>query len=144
MNYTPKTENELKEMDLLPAGNYRFRVTEATDEVSKKGKEMIKLKLHVMDPETNRQTFVFDYLMEAMAHKLRHFCEAVDMLEKYESGTLTPADCNGTEGELELIVEHKGHWPAKNAVKDYNIFTEDKPEAKAAPKPTETDDIIFL
>jgi len=145
MNYTPKTENELQELDLLAAGNYPFRVTTAEDAVSKKGNDMIKMKLHVMDPQTNRQTFVFDYLMEAMAHKLRHFCEAVDMLDKYESGTLTPKDCEGQEGELELIVEPAGEWPAKNAVKDYNIFTEDKPAetTKLTAKPTENDEIPF-
>jgi len=132
MNYRPKSTDELKAMDLLPAGTYPFRVTTAEDAVSNAGNEMIKLKLHVMDPATSRQTFVFDYLLEAMAHKLRHFCEAVDILDKYESGTLTPKDCEGLEGELELIVEPaKGDWQAKNAVRDYNIFAEDAKPAES-------------
>ena len=70
MNFTPKSEKELSEENLFPAGIYPFEILEATDKTSKKGNDMIELKLRVFHGE--RHQIVNDYLLESIGYKLRH------------------------------------------------------------------------
>lgn len=115
MRFTPKSEEEVS--NLLPEGTYKFIIEDATDKVSKSGNEMIELKLRIQSPQ---EKIVFDYLLEVMPYKLRHFCEATGLMHKYESATLMAADCMGKSGECLLIIDDKNiSYPAKNAVKDY-------------------------
>ncbi len=119
MNFTPKTEEELALENLLPAGEYDFEVISAEDARSSKGNDMIKLKLRIFHDESERQ--VFDYLMEAVHYKLKHFCDAADLAREYESGVLKASMCNGRAGRLRLAIEKDktGQYSDKNAVKDY-------------------------
>jgi hypothetical protein len=136
MRFTPKTEQELQAMSLVEPGQYSFQVVEAQDQVAKSGNEMIKLKLKIWD-NAGRERLIFDYVLEAMAFKLRHFCDATGLTEKYESGELRASDCPGKAGKLELALEQGkqkpegGYYPDKNTVKDYI-----KPEG-AVSKPAE-------
>lgn len=124
MKFTPKTEQELQSMSLFEPGIYSFQVVEASDQVAKSGNDMIKLKLKVNDG-SGKEKHIFDYVLEAMAFKLRHFCEATGLAEKYESGELKAFDCPGRTGKLELSFEpgkqkpEGGYYPDKNSVKDY-------------------------
>lgn len=137
MKFTPKTEQELQSMsqfELFEPGQYAFQVLTAEDQVSKQKydeagsplprNEMIKLKLKVIHP-SGKEKHIFDYVLEAMAFKLRHFCEAVGLSEKYESGELKAFDCPGRTGKLDLTFEagkqkpEGGYYPDKNSVKDY-------------------------
>ena len=117
MKFTPMTEAEIVSASLLEAGEYPFEVLAASEEISKAGNEMIRVKLAVFGPN-GQQAHVYDYLMEKMAFKLRHFCETTGLIAKYEAGTLGELDCAGKTGRVKLAVEPaNGKYDAKNVVK---------------------------
>lgn len=118
MNFTPKTEEELARESLLSAGTYPFEVLEAIEQVSKKGNEMIKLKLNVFG-QSGEQVHVYDYLLESMAFKLRHFAEAAGLLRDYEAGKLDAQACVGKNGFVKLEIEEQLGYVPRNTVKDY-------------------------
>lgn len=124
MKFQPKTREELDSELLIEPGTYKFQVMKANDAYSKAGNEMIKLELKIWD-NNGHERIVFDYLLEAMGHKLRHFCESCEVLDKYESGELRAFDLPGRTGQLVLLKESErpnpqgGYFPAKNSVKDY-------------------------
>lgn len=125
MRFTPKTEKEIQEMNLISPGIYDFEVISASDKMSKTGNEMIELKIKIWDIN-NQERIIFDYLLEAMSFKLRHFAEATGLLQKYESGMLLAKDCLGKSGKVEIIIQKdkNGQYGDKNAVKDYISLSE--------------------
>lgn len=145
MTFTPKSEDEIKEEGLAPDGDYDFDVLEAENAKSKKGNPMIKVKLGVYHGESVRW-HVYDYLLEAMSAKLRHFCDSTGLLAKYESGTLSADDCKGRSGKVRLVIDQdkEQKYPPKNSVKDY-VVRKAKPlgtKAPQAPEPPD-DDVPF-
>jgi hypothetical protein len=126
MKFAPKTELELDSMSLLEPGIYPFQVTSASNEISKSGNDMIKLTLTIWGKDGSMH-FIFDYLLEAMAYKLRHFCESTNLLSKYEAGELYPGDCLDVQGNLEIIIQEGKERPdgskymSRNSVKDYVV-----------------------
>jgi hypothetical protein len=128
MNFAPKTEAQIQSENLYPTGEYDFEVVTGEDAVSKtSGAEMIKLNVRVFDSSGNFR-LVDDYLLEKMAYKLRHFCGATGLMDKYESGELTGAMCAGRVGRLKLEVQPERTdkntdrtYPPKNAIKDYIV-----------------------
>ena len=104
MNFQPKSEEEVKAFTLLEKGIYPFRIIKAEDQISKSGNEMIKLTLLIWDKEGHTHT-LYDYLLEKIAYKLRHFAECVDMLDKYNLGCFTAEDCESREGSVDIIVQ---------------------------------------
>lgn len=112
------TEEEYTETLLLSDGDYDFEVVEATDEVSKKGNEMIRVKLKVFTDDGGFR-FIDDYLMEAMYFKLIHFCQATGLEETLKSGALVASDCEGKCAKVTIKTDPAGEYPAKNSVKDY-------------------------
>lgn len=145
VNFIPKTEEEIQESGLVPAEDYDFDVLEAEDTISKKsGNPMIKINigLYVDGQVKNR---VFDYLLPAMEAKLRHFCDTVGLLSRYEAGQLEATDCLGRSGRVKIGIEKKEGYAAKNTVKDYICRTAkplagDKPVQASA---TTEDEIPF-
>lgn len=132
MKFTPKSEKEIQDENLFPAGVYPFEVVKAEDETSKSGNEMIHLKLRVFSGA--RTQFVDDYLLESMAYKLRHAAVTLGLESEYESGRIAASDFEGKEGYLKLIIkkDKKGEYPDKNAVGDY--VEEPKSSGPATPK----------
>jgi hypothetical protein len=118
MNFTPKNEQEIAAEGLLPAGLYDFEVITAEEKVSKSGNDMIALELKVYDAE-GRTRFVRDWLLEAFLRKLMAFCKETNLRGAYEAGTLKAGDLVGKSGKVELAIEEKGDFPAKNTVKTY-------------------------
>lgn len=144
MRFQPKTDKELAVMNLLPEGEYDFEVFEASDAVSTNSNEMIKLKLKVWAPDGSER-HVYDYLLEAMAHKLRHFAVCVGLDVEYVNGTLKAVQCVGRVGRVKLIIQKDktGAYPDKNAVKDYVV--KEKIAAKAVEPAADSpeDDVPF-
>lgn len=126
MKFTPKTEEQIAEENLLEPGYYPFEVLEAHSKASKaaaaRGEtepNMIHLKLRVFE-DADRGVFVDDYLMEAMAYKLRHFCAEVGLMDAYNQGRLTADMCAGKSGMAKIgpSKPQEGYKP-KDEVKDY-------------------------
>lgn len=124
MRFTPKSENEIQMMNLMDAGTYSFFVISSKDEISKNNNEQIKLKLKVWDVNGSEH-IIYDYLLEAMAYKLRHFCEITDLIDKYNNGAINAIDCEHKTGKVEIIIQagqnrpDGGKYADKNSVKDY-------------------------
>ncbi len=145
MKFEPKSEKQIIEENLTPEGEYDFEVVHAEEKQSSKGNEMIELSLKVFVGEKTR--LISDYLLEAMAFKLIHFCEATGLSDRYEAGILSAFDCIGSTGKLELVIQPgKGTYGPKNSVKDYIPDGEPRkrelPEAMKGPK-FEDDSIPF-
>ena len=125
MRFEPKSEDEVA--FVVPPGEYDFEVDKAEHQVSKKGADMIKLTLKVWGPGGKPFT-IFDYLLESVAAKLRHFCAATGLLGLYESGTLEPHHCEGKSGTVRLK-KKTDDYGTKNEVSDYVV-------SKLTPPPT--------
>lgn len=139
MKFTPKTEKEVTEDGLLPAGIYDFECADANDKTSKAGNEMIELKLHVFDANGNPR-IIFDYLLESIAYKFRHAADGCQLIDKYESGELAAIDFVGKTGKLKLGIRKSkdAAYPDKNAVQDY-IKREQLANAELPPKKVAAD-----
>ena len=159
MSFTPKSEKEINEAQLWPKGEVDFECIKAEPAKSGPdskvpGTEFIKLVLQCWNAD-GATRFVNGILHPAMDAQLRHFCEVGEMLDKYETGTLSATDCVGVTGRLKLKVkEAQGNYPAKNEVQDYVVKREEKEPAEtvstvlpttepaSAPNPPE-DDVPF-
>lgn len=127
MNFTPKTEKELS--NLFPEATYDFEIVEARDTLSKNENDMIELKVVIYNGDKTIR--IFDYLLEAIAYKLRHCADACGLLSQYETGTLKGEMFVGKTGKCKVVikVDKDGKYPDKNEIKDYVK----RDAAKAAP-----------
>lgn len=121
MNFTPKTDKEIAEANLIPAGVYDYEVAEASEERSKKGDDMLKLKLRVFVGDSERT--VTDYLIGSMPAKLKHFCDSHGFQKLYEAGTLRASDCEMQAGKCKIGVkkDRSGQYPDQSQVVDYVV-----------------------
>lgn len=117
MKFTPKSEDDLKREALLAPGTYDFEVVSADEAVSKKGADMIALKLRIFSDQGERS--VRDWLMPSMGFKLRHFAETTGMLAAYDAGTFNAEDCKGRSGRVILVIKDSEQYGPQNNVKDY-------------------------
>lgn len=127
MQFEPKTEEQLKSANILPEGVYDFEVLDAVEGVSKKGNPQIVTTLMVYGND-GMTRYVRDYLTQAFAHKLRHFCETAGLLDAYNNGLLTDDMCRGVSGKVAIKIEKQEGFAEKNAVKDYIV-----PDAGSVP-----------
>lgn len=134
MRFTPKSEKEIAEANLLPEGEYPFEISTGADKISKSGNEMIELWVRIYKPD-GQFNQVADYLLESMAYKLRHAAEACGLLDKYEAGSIVGTDFIGKTGMLKLGItkDKNGQYPDKNGIKDY-IVPKDGEAKVAIPK----------
>lgn len=120
--YTPKSEEQLVEESLLQEGTYDFEVIDTDDRPSKKGNEMITLKLAVFAGDGS-QRHIFDYIAFGTnfgERKFRHAAEACGLMDIYNSGKMTDQDFQGASGKL-ILKKQEGtvEFPAKNVVAEY-------------------------
>jgi len=125
MQFNSKSREELARESLTPPGEYDFEIMRAEETTSKKGNEMIKLKLRVF--VENGEIHVYDYLVAGMEYKLANFCDAIGRSDDYDDGEINADNLVGCAGKLKLVIEEaqkdkdtgEVKWPAKNAVKTY-------------------------
>jgi hypothetical protein len=146
MQFTPKTESQLQEATLWPAGEYDFEIVQATEKNSKAGNPMFELKLQMFNGEKSR--FLTDYIVCTMEFKLRHFFESIGRIKDYDSGNVDAGRLQGAAGRL--VIKHepaKDNFPAKMVVKDYcKQAPKQHPNEASTPtsnEPTDTDDVPF-
>lgn len=137
MRTTPKSEKEIAEENLWPVGIYDFEVQDAEDTISKtSGAEMIKLKVKIFN-EAGESQILFDYLLDAMAGKLRHAAAAFGALAGYESGSFDAFDCVGKVGKCKVSVQKdkSGQFPDKNGIADYIVPAADASATRPPARP---------
>ncbi len=109
MNFEPKTREQAEKENQFPVwnpGKYRFYIAKAEEQLSKKGNKMIELTLNVYN-DVGEMQVVFDYLMPTLSLKLLDFCEAMNLMREYNSGTLLVKDLTEREGSLFLRIKPK-------------------------------------
>lgn len=146
MKYTSHTDEELNRLNLLTPGIYDFEIVETDDKPSKKGNDMVTLKLHVFE-EDGTPRIVFDYLVpDALPHKFKHAADACALLAEYEGHTLTASSFMGRTGKVQIVTQPaQGQYLEKSVVKDY---VKRETQNAAAPPPRKVaadldDDIPF-
>ena len=125
MQFNSRSREELARESLTPPGEYDFEIISAEETTSKKGNEMIKLKLRVF--VEGGEIHVYDYLVAGMEYKLANFCDAIGRSDDYDDGEINADNLVGCAGKLKLVIEKEQKdkdtgevkWPAKNVVKTY-------------------------
>ena len=123
MKTTPRTEAEAVKASrrtLLPVGMADGEIREASDQPSKRGKEMITLIVVVRDADGIERE-LRDFLTDApvCAVRLRHVSEAVAALDKYENGSIGAEDFPGHAVRVKIGIEKKKGFPDRNVIADY-------------------------
>jgi hypothetical protein len=132
MRVTPKSEDEVS--GCLMPGVYQATVTSATDTTSKKNNEMIALELDVYHGDEIIK--MKDWLLDAMAQKMRHFCATAGLMIAYEQGAVAAADCRNKAVHVRIGIKRDptGQYPPQNTIQDYVEQTEDNsPEPQGVP-----------
>ena len=132
MEFQAQTEDDIATAGLIEKGEYGFEVAEAVNAQSKSGRDMIRVKLCIFLAD-GKTRYLTDYLLPAMAAKLRHFCDAAGLLPQYQRGSLCAEDCSGRTGTARISIEmdKDGKYPPKNTVQDY-VIRPTKPLSSAA------------
>lgn len=122
MKFTPKSKEEALTVGLLPKGNYPFVVLKAEEKISKSNNPMIQVLIKVWD-ETGREHLVYDYLMESIEHKLRHFCYSIEQGTMSETGDFDCELVKDKQGLCKIYIQEdkSGQYAPKNAVADYIV-----------------------
>ena len=141
MRFQPKTEEEIQTANLLPDGKYGFVISNAEEKVSASGNDMIVLTVRVYKDDGGF-ILITDYLMEKMAFKLRHACQACDLLADYDAGELDHNKFVGKEGFVKIKTQPaKGEYSAKNVIADYVVGEEFKPPKDNLSKALDGDEL---
>lgn len=124
VTYTPKTDEQLAKEGLLPAGAYDATCIETMDRPSKKGSEMITLKLQVFDPSGDSHKIIFDYIVLGSNYgerKLRHAASAFGLMDVYNGGVLKAEDFQDKSCRIDVKQQDgTADFPMpKNVVGDY-------------------------
>lgn len=134
MKFAPKTEEELRaeaeKRGAWPPGIYDADITSAVEKLSKAGNDMIELTLQIYHPEDGATRQVFDWLLEAMAYKLRHCCEAAGLSDAYNAGSLEAYQLEGKSVKVKLGIDTKAEIK-RNRIIDY-VVSNDPPHVQSA------------
>ena len=134
MQFEPKTDKEISELGLWPAGEYNFTIAKAEEWISQSsGKESIKLTMNVVSSDAKSRV-VFDYITPKFASKWKHCAKVCGLMAKYDTGSIDAADFEGKSGVLKLdIQEGTPQFPnSKNSVVDYIGGAADAPKLTLA------------
>lgn len=123
MRTTPRSDADAQKASrrtLLRSGSYDAMFREAVEKESKRGNEMIAVVVTVYDGDGGEREFR-DFLTNTAlgAAKLRHACEAVGALAKYEAGEVQQDDFPGHTVRVKVGIEKKRGYPDRNVIEDY-------------------------
>lgn len=117
---------------LIPDGEYDFEVESAEDKTSKGGNEMIALTLKVWD-HNGAAREIRDWLVNSDAAmcqlKIRKFCEATDLMEAYQDGSLNAMMCQGVAGRVAIGATENAQYGPQNVVEGYLHDSDQEPQA---------------
>jgi hypothetical protein len=104
---------------LLKSAWYDATISEASEQESRRGNDMMKLTVVVDDGAGEERTFT-DYLTDTAfgGAKLRHCCAARGVLAEFEAGSIDQSDFPGPV-RVKIGVEKKRGYPDRNVIEDY-------------------------
>jgi hypothetical protein len=105
---------------LLKSAWYDATISEASEQESRRGNDMMKITVVVDDGAGEHRTFT-DYLTDTAfcGLKLRHCCAARGVLAKFESGSIDPSDFPGPVRVNIGLEKGKGGFGPRNVIDDY-------------------------
>lgn len=119
--YTVKSDQQILDEKLAPAGKHKFEVTKCEDKTSKSGNEMTMITLKVIN---NGKNVIFnDFIMAGNDEKLKDFAYSLGLDEQYNDGFFDNLQTIGKAGFVDIIIDAGGKNPeypnATNKVKKY-------------------------
>ena len=153
MDFTVKSREELErekeaKMGLVPEGIYTLTIEEAKDDISKKsGNPMLVITFSVsllnsLDQEVKYQ--IREYITPNQQYRLMNLCEALGMMEQYNSGSLPSYLLQGKVVQARVIVQKdpNGQYKDSNRIGSYipNIPQDAPKLPKIAPAAAVLDD----
>ena len=118
MEFQPRSEQEIRDNQLLPRGEYAFHIIEATETTSLAGNAMIEMRVRVSKDGNAR--ILPDYVLPQRPGKFRNICIACGVEDKYLNGSVTDDDFLGKRGKVKVGVERaKRGFPPRNVIVDY-------------------------
>lgn len=132
--FSPKSDKELNEANLLPVGEYDFEISKAENKTFRSGSTGIALTVMVYTPDGTAR-LVNDNLVfsDAAMFKVSQFSKCVGLYEKYSAGDIDASDCVHRSGKCRVDIEPEGDYPAKNKIKSYVV-----PKLKRENQPAES------
>lgn len=124
MKVTPRSQEEARRVssrELIKPGWRTSTIEEATETLSRGGNPMIALRHLVQLPDGSEQELL-DWLLNvpALAAKFRAAVVAVDALNQYEQGEVTPEAFGGRTVSILVGIEKRGRGqPDRNYVVSY-------------------------
>lgn len=142
--FTPKTEQEIKEEGLLLAGTCDFEVTSSKAHTSaSSGKRSIKMSMNVYDVQ-GKMAWLDVYLTPAYMKLLAHACDVCGLMDKYEAGKVMAEDFEGKSGKLIIRKDVDQNGNPQNKVVDF--VKRDLADSKEIPigyvKPKKTEEPV--
>jgi hypothetical protein len=108
-------------------GWFSATVLEAVEKNDKNGEPMLALLLAVLHGGETRE--FRDWLTtsyDRSASKLRHACDAVGALAKYEAGEISQDDFAGRTCQVRLDIEKRRGFADRSVIVDYRRAVEDR------------------
>jgi len=102
---------------ILPDGEYSYEVVTSEDTISKfnDGEEQIQLNLRIF--HDGGQLLLNAWLSPSKTWKIKQFAYSVGLVDRFEAGTLTAADCLDKAGKLKL-----GNYEDKTGTTRNSVF----------------------
>jgi hypothetical protein len=119
-----------EKFEVLPAGNYTFKIMKIEEKCSKAGNPMIELFLK-LNHKSSPVGCAYDYIldMENMVWKRKHLLESLGKGNLFETQEFGPNEIQqilGAEGTCIVIQDFKDGVASGNKIKDYVAKTESK------------------
>ncbi len=102
---------------ILSAGEYNFEVAAAEDTISKFNDEEEQIQLSLRIFHDGGVVFLNQWLSPSKTWKIKQFAFSVGLVDRFESGTLTAADCLDKAGKLKL-----GQYEDKSGTTRNSVF----------------------
>lgn len=133
MNYTPVFEN------VLPEGEYFFKIMNANEFTAKTGRHMLKINLLAWKDNDTKSNLDYVFPLENFGF-LRNVAKAIGELERYENQQLECKHLKDKTGKCEIGIKENALYESENIVK--KMLPKDKEEVPSVPVPDNFDDSI--
>lgn len=102
---------------ILPVGEYNYEVAAAEDTISKFNNDEEQIQLNLRIFHDGGVVYLNQWLSPSKTWKIKQFAFSVGLVDRFEAGTLTAADCLDKAGKLKL-----GQYEDKSGTMRNSVF----------------------